>query len=103
MPRAPPASDDGYAEEFLALYSRAVKDRLCGSGRVGVHLSGGLDSSSVAVLAARELRRQGRAPPLAFSLLPPVGDDGLAVHRSSSRREAVLTMGGRCMEGASGG
>ena len=75
VPRAPPASDDGYAEELLALYSRAVKDRLCGSGRVGVHLSGGLDSSSAAVLAARELRRQGRAPPLAFTCLPPVGED----------------------------
>ena len=40
-PRAAPASDDDCAEEFLALYSRAVKDRLCGSGRMGVHLSGG--------------------------------------------------------------
>ena len=38
VPRAAPASDDDYAEEFLALYSRAVKDRLCGPGRIGVHL-----------------------------------------------------------------
>ena len=47
----------------------AVRDRLRG-GPVGVHLSGGLDSSSVAVLAARELRRQGRPAPPAFSWLP---------------------------------
>ena len=40
---------------------------------MGVHLSSGLDSSSVAVLAARELRRQGRPPPLAFSWLPEPG------------------------------
>ena len=69
-PRLPPASDDGYAEQFLALYSQAVADRLPGSGAIGVHVSGGLDSSSVAVLAARHLQRQGRPPPLAFSWLP---------------------------------
>ena len=73
VPRARPAGDDEYAAEFLDLYGRAVKDRLHG-GPVGVHLSGGLDSSSIAVLAARELRRQGAPPPLAFSALPPRGD-----------------------------
>ena len=73
VPRAQPASDDEYAEEFLALYERAVQDRLHGADPVGVHLSGGLDSSSIAVLAARELRRQGRPAPLAFSWLPALG------------------------------
>ena len=72
-PAARPASDDEYAEELLALYTRAVQDRLCG-GPVGVHLSGGLDSSSVAVLAARALRRQGRPAPPAFSWLPALGE-----------------------------
>ena len=68
-PAAPPASDDAFAEQLLGLYAKVVRDRLRG-GPVGVHLSGGLDSSSVAVLAARELRRQGRPPPPAFSWLP---------------------------------
>ena len=72
-PRAAPASDDEYAEEFLHLYALAVKARVPAAGTVGTHLSGGLDSSSVTVLAARELRRQGRAPPLAFSYLPAPG------------------------------
>ena len=72
-PAARPASDDEYAEEFLALLRAAVKARLRG-GPVGVHLSGGLDSSSIAVLAARELRRQARPPPLAFSWLPAFGE-----------------------------
>ena len=67
------ASDDGYAEEFLALYEQAVGVRLRGADPVGVHLSGGLDSSSIAVLAARALRQQGRPPPLAFSWLPELG------------------------------
>ena len=40
-PRARCASDDVYAEEFLALYARAVEDRLRGSDPVGVHVSGG--------------------------------------------------------------
>ena len=71
-PTAPPASDDAYAEELLELMARAVADRLRG-GPVGTHLSGGLDSSSIAVLAARELRRQGCPPPPAFSWLPALG------------------------------
>ena len=72
-PAARPASDDACAEEFLDLYSRAVDDRLRGPDPIGTHLSGGLDSSSIAVLAARALRRRNRPPPLAFDWLPPVG------------------------------
>ena len=71
-PLARPATDDAYAEQFLDLCAQAVRDRLRG-GSVGVHLSGGLDSSSIAVLAARELRREGRPPPCAFTWLPPLG------------------------------
>lgn len=73
-PRLPPASDDDCAAQFLHLYRQAVRDRLRGPDPVGVHLSGGLDSSSIAVLAARELRSQGRPPPLAFSHLPVLGE-----------------------------
>ena len=58
-----------YAEAFRERYARAVADRVRGAGHVGVHLSGGLDSSSVAVLAARELRRRGRPAPSAFTWL----------------------------------
>ena len=71
-PAARPASDDAYAEQLLDLYTQAVRDRLR-AGPVGVHLSGGLDSSSVAVLAAREVRRQGHPPPPAFTWLPEPG------------------------------
>ena len=71
-PAAQPASDDAYAEQLLDLYTQAVRDRLH-EGPVGVHLSGGLDSSSVAVLAAREMRRRGHPPPLAFAWLPEPG------------------------------
>ena len=70
-PRVRRASDDAYAGELLDLYARAVRDRLRGPDPVGAHLSGGLDSSTLVVLAARELRREGRPPPLAYTNLPP--------------------------------
>ena len=73
-PRARPASDEDYARQFLEIYERAVRDRLRGADPVGVHLSGGLDSSSIAALAARALRREGRPPPLAFTWLPAPGN-----------------------------
>ncbi len=65
------ASDADYAAAFLEIYTQAVHDRLRSTYPVGVHLSGGLDSSSIAVLAAREQRRQGRPPPPAFCWQPP--------------------------------
>ena len=85
VPAAAPASDAAYAEEFLDVYARAVQARLRG-GPVGVHLSGGLDSSSVAVLAARELRRRERPAPLAFSWLPALGEKPpVAAHAAEYR------------------
>ena len=65
--------DDSFAEAFLEIYSRAVEDRLRSALRVGVHLSGGLDSSSIAVLAARARRRAGLPAPPAFCWQPPPG------------------------------
>lgn len=73
---APPVrcgSDDDYAQEFLDRYRRSVRDRLRDAHPVGAHLSGGLDSSSVAVLAARELRSAGQ-PLHVFCWHPPPGD-----------------------------
>jgi len=68
-------SDRDYAEALLEIYSQAVQDCLRTDYPVGVHLSGGLDSSSVAALTARELRRQGKKPPTAFCWLPqPEGE-----------------------------
>ena len=49
------------ARELRRLVSEAVNCRLPRSCEIGAHLSGGLDSSAIAVLAARQLREQGRA------------------------------------------
>ena len=76
-PKAAPASDDDYAEEFRHLFRKAVQAR-CHAARMGTHLSGGLDSSSVTVQTARELAAQSQAPPVAFSWLPDVAPTSAA-------------------------
>ena len=48
-----------YAEGLLSIYDRAVRERLRSTGGIGISLSGGLDSGSTAVLAARALRETG--------------------------------------------
>ena len=55
------ASIDDYAEEFQHLLRSAVDVRLRTTGEVGAHLSGGLDSSAVTILAARRLREQNQS------------------------------------------
>lgn len=69
-----------YAEELRALLSEVVSSQIPDTGEVGAHLSGGLDSSSVAVVAGRALAKSGRsvramswAPP--FEVLGPVDHD----------------------------
>ena len=54
-------SPEEAARELRRLVSEAVNCRLPRSCEIGAHLSGGLDSSAIAVLAARQLREQGRA------------------------------------------
>lgn len=50
-----PAQCAAWGEELLAVLDRAVQRRLVADVPVGVFLSGGIDSSSVAALAARHL------------------------------------------------
>ena len=83
--KAAPASDDDYAEEFRHLFRKAVQARLANAGRVGTHLSGGLDSSSVTVQMARELAAQGQAPPVAFSWLPEMAPTSAAANEPEYR------------------
>jgi asparagine synthase (glutamine-hydrolysing) len=62
-------SPEAAAEEMAALVTQAVRVRLPATGPVATHLSGGLDSASITVLAARALRGTGR-PLLAYPFLP---------------------------------
>ena len=54
------ASDDDYVEEFLLIYQQAVRCCLHTHRPVGVTLSGGLDSGSVAALAAPMMAQEGK-------------------------------------------
>lgn len=53
-------SYDDYVERFLELFARAVRVRLRTTGGIALALSSGLDSGSVAALAMRELRKDGK-------------------------------------------
>lgn len=67
-------SDEEYAEHYLQLFSEVVQARLRSVHPVGVMLSGGLDSASVACVA-QELYRAGRAVDLGFTSISFVFDD----------------------------
>jgi asparagine synthase (glutamine-hydrolysing) len=62
-------SDAEYVERLLELYQEAVRCRLRSERPVGITLSGGLDSGSVAALAAPLLKEEGRTLH-AFSSVP---------------------------------
>ena len=77
------ASDDAYAEAIRDELDRAVACRLRRTdGRVGAHLSAGLDSSIVAATAARQLRSERltafTAIPSTDAAVPPgtIADEG---------------------------
>ncbi|MGE3535916.1 MAG: asparagine synthase-related protein [Candidatus Tectimicrobiota bacterium] len=53
------AHDDDYVQAFKALFERVVSDHLRSLTPVAVMMSGGLDSSSVAATAARQLKERG--------------------------------------------
>jgi len=53
-------SDHAYIEQFRDIFESAVRCRLRGTHPIGAFMSGGLDSSSVASLAARQLAQTGQ-------------------------------------------
>jgi asparagine synthase (glutamine-hydrolysing) len=64
------ARDEEYSDHFLELFQRSVSDRVRGAGScVGVAMSGGLDSTSVAALAQRTPGTSARAYTFAFDRL----------------------------------
>ncbi len=63
--------EDGYAEEFRDLFTRAVRCRVAGVEHVGVLLSGGIDSSAVAGVAQSVRAELSLAPVHALSATYP--------------------------------
>jgi asparagine synthase (glutamine-hydrolysing) len=63
-------SDEAYAEKLRDLMIQAVECRMRTKYDIGVTLSGGLDSSSIACIAARKLAKEGKNLYTASSVLP---------------------------------
>ncbi|WP_148255199.1 asparagine synthase-related protein [Aidingimonas lacisalsi] len=61
-----------YADHFRALLETAVSDRIRTPYPIGSHISGGLDSTGVTILANRCLNRQGRTLKQSYSWAPPI-------------------------------
>jgi asparagine synthase (glutamine-hydrolysing) len=76
------ANDQDYVDHLQELVREAVKCRLRSAYPVGTHISGGLDSSTVSVLAARQYA--GRLA--GFSWAAPVGEDGYMAGLDERRR-----------------
>jgi asparagine synthase (glutamine-hydrolysing) len=68
-----------YIEDFRERFDRAVSARLSGADGIASFLSGGLDSSSVSVTAARLLAKDGRRL-TSFTAVPMSGYDGSALN-----------------------
>jgi len=85
---APRISGGTVAQTLRALLVDTVETRLRGGEKIAVHLSGGLDSSTIACIAARRLKQEGRRL-LALCSVLPAGHVG---PESDERRfiEAVL-------------
>lgn len=70
-------------ERFDSIFEQSV-NRCLSHGQAGIFLSGGLDSVSVAAVAATSCRREGHSDPLALSLAFPDPDSN-----EESRQRAV--------------
>ena len=60
-------SPEDYARELRKRVEAAVEDRLRDAGRIGLHLSGGLDSTAIAGIAVPRLRAAGAEEPVGFT------------------------------------
>lgn len=86
-----PSTDDEWAEAFAARLERAVARHLEGApGQVGCMVSGGLDSSSLAVIASQQLGALGHGPLPTFSAI----NSPLAGCPETRAVQAVLALGG---------
>ena len=78
-------SADDYSDLFADYFTAAIDARMSGKTRVGAHLSGGLDSSSVSCVAQHLLKQQNRPTLHTFNI-----DTGLASTDESTYVNAVV-------------
>ena len=85
------SSDADFTDQMRHLFQQSVECRLRSAFPIGSHLSGGLDSSAVSIVAARATRQHGR-PLEVFSWAPPP-EPGARYHGADEylRIEAVCS------------
>ena len=72
--------DEAYTKAFLDVFTEAVRCRLRSPSPVGAMLSGGIDSSSVAAVAAELLTQESGGPLRTFSGVGPDSEACLETH-----------------------
>jgi asparagine synthase (glutamine-hydrolysing) len=88
-------SDDEYVEAFRAAFDSAVRCRTRSAFRVGSTLSGGLDSSSIAVTARNMLREQrGEALHTFSAVFPGMSEEERRICDESEFIDMVVATGG---------
>lgn len=85
-------SDKAYADAFLEVFTTAVQCRLRSAGPVGAMLSGGMDSGSIAAIAAKLLRENADPELRTFSAIGP--DPGACPETNAIK--AILPLPGIC-------
>lgn len=87
-------NESDYVDELRLILQEAVECRVDGMQSTGAHLSGGLDSSSLAVLAHRTLQKNGGgitgyswAPP--FSVVPRLPEDERELVEAIAQSESI--------------
>lgn len=68
-------SQEDYISHFRTLMETIGREYTASPGNIGTHFSGGIDSFSVAALAHKALKPQGRNLTAGYSWSPPVSED----------------------------
>ncbi|WP_185827504.1 asparagine synthase-related protein [Halomonas nitroreducens] len=83
------ARREDYIEHLRELLEQAVSDRLVSHYPVGSHLSGGLDSAGVTILASRLMRARGRRLDMCYSWSPPISSEYPLSDRKRDERRVI--------------
>lgn len=78
VPRVRLPDGTTYAERLRALFQESVACRLRSSAPIGAHVSGGLDSTAIALEAQRQLRQRGEPLAGAYTWLPAIAAEQAA-------------------------
>lgn len=84
-------NEQDYYDRFLEIFTEAVKCRLRTTKNVGISLSGGLDSTSIAAIAAIELAKQNKEL-YAFTSVPLYKDYKISKNRNGDEGELAGLM-----------